>query len=131
VSNGRFICLALAAVLVGVGCGKSRAPASEGPTLSEGRPTQAQPRLPTVRLWLGTNELTAEVARTTQQLMTGMMFRTEMAEEEGMLFVFETPHRVQFVLETRQGWFERNHVRVGALVRTERGALADTLIGRR
>jgi uncharacterized membrane protein (UPF0127 family) len=30
------------------------------------------------------------------QIMTGMMWRTNMAEMEGMLFVFPGPHRAQF-----------------------------------
>ncbi|MGV3771742.1 MAG: DUF192 domain-containing protein [Verrucomicrobiales bacterium] len=51
-------------------------------------PTRPQPRLQTVKLWLGTNEITAEVALTSLQIMTGMMWRTNMAEMEGMLFVF-------------------------------------------
>jgi uncharacterized membrane protein (UPF0127 family) len=102
-----------------------------------------------------------------------MMFRTEMAENEGMLFVFPEPYRVafwmrntllplscayidpagvileirdmkpldetsiqaasdkvQYVLETKQGWFERNRVGVGTVVRTERGTLAETYFGR-
>ena len=63
------------------------------PRADEGRP---QPRLPTVKLWVGTNELTAEVARTMPQIMTGMMWRTNMAEMEAMIFVFAQQHRAQF-----------------------------------
>lgn len=33
---------------------------------------------------------------------------------------------VQFVLETAQGWFDRQHISTGAVVRTERGSLRDT-----
>jgi hypothetical protein len=131
---------------------------------------RAQTNLPTVKLWLGTRELTVEVARTPTQVATGMMFRTAMGEEEGMLFVFAAPHRaafymrntliplsgaymdpdgrileihemkpkderpipaasdrIQFVLETRQGWFERHGVGVGTLVRTEKGSLQELL----
>ncbi len=39
--------------------------------------------------------------------------------------------RVQFVLETKQGWFARNRVSTVAVVRTERGALAETFFRRR
>jgi uncharacterized membrane protein (UPF0127 family) len=35
--------------------------------------------------------------------------------------------RIQFVLETRQGWFERHGVGVGTLVRTEKGSLQELL----
>lgn len=137
-------------------------------------PTNAQPKLRTVKLWLGAQEMLAEVALTGIEQQTGMMFRTNITENEGMLFVFAQPHRasfwmkntlvplscayisrdgtileihdlkprdetsvaagsdgVQFVLETKQGWFQRNNVGVGALVRTERGSLMDTFFRRR
>ena len=48
-----------------------------------------QPRLPTVALTAGMHRIEAEVARTPVQTSTGMMFRTEMADHEGMLFVFD------------------------------------------
>jgi len=103
----------------------------------------------------------------------GMMFRTNMLENEAMLFVHPYPVRasfwmrntllplscayidneglileihdmkpldespitaaseaVRYVLETRQGWFERNAVSTGAVVRTERGSLGETFFGR-
>lgn len=53
-----------------------------------GHLTHAQSRLPTIKLWLGAEELTAELARTELQIRTGMMFRTNLVETEGMLFVF-------------------------------------------
>jgi uncharacterized membrane protein (UPF0127 family) len=49
--------------------------------------TGPQPRLPTVPLTLGMHVVKAEVARTPEQQATGMMFRTEMGPNEGMLFV--------------------------------------------
>jgi uncharacterized membrane protein (UPF0127 family) len=39
--------------------------------------------------------------------------------------------RIQYVLETRQGWFQRNKVGIGTVIRTERGSLAETFFGRR
>ena len=48
-----------------------------------------QPRLPTVTLQAGMHKITAEVARTPQQQQIGMMMRTQMAQHEGMLFVFD------------------------------------------
>jgi len=68
-------------------------PPLEIPKAEEGRP---QPRLITLKLWIGTNEVTAEIAHTMPQIMTGMMWRTNMAEMDGMLFVFAQPHRAQF-----------------------------------
>jgi uncharacterized protein len=55
--------------------------------------TEAQPRLDTVALQAGMHVVHAEVARTPLQTQTGMMFRREMAQNEGMLFVFDSPAR--------------------------------------
>jgi uncharacterized membrane protein (UPF0127 family) len=38
---------------------------------------------------------------------------------------------VRYVLETKQGWFERNKIGVGTLVRAETGSLTETFFGRR
>lgn len=38
-----------------------------------------------------------------------------------------TSDQIQFVLETPQGWFEKNDVKVGAVVSTEHGPLAEVL----
>jgi uncharacterized membrane protein (UPF0127 family) len=127
-----------------------------------------------MKLWLGAEEMVAELALTGEQTQTGMMFRTNMAENAGMLFVFPEPfrakfwmkncplplsaayidpdgvileirdlqpqntnsvvaasERVQYVLETNQGWFERHKVTAGMVVRTERGTLVDTFFGKR
>ena len=172
---GTLALLLAAAVCGGCagGCKQATAPAVEldaGPRL----PTEAQPKLQTMKLWLGAEEMVAELALTAQQTQTGMMFRTNMAENAGMLFVFAEPHqasfwmkncplplsaayidpdgvileihdlqpyntntvvaasnRVQFVLETNQGWFGRHHVTTGMVVRTERGPLLDTFFGKR
>ena len=134
----------------------------------------AQPKLPTMKLWIGAQEMNAELALTHTQVSTGMMYRKEMGENEGMLFVFGRPHRasfymrntliplsaayidsegtileihdlkpldetpveassdkVQYVLETPQGWFKRNNIAVGTVIRTERGSLHDTFFPNR
>jgi hypothetical protein len=144
-------------------------PSSVEPPRARERPphlNHAQAKLPTIKLWLGNQELDAEVARTAMELQTGMMFRTNLAENEAMLFVFPRPHRasfymrnttlaltgayidpegtvlelhefkplnetpvdaatdrVQYVLETRVGWFQRHQLGVGVVVRTPYGAL--------
>lgn len=46
-----------------------------------------QPRLPTVELRAGMHLIRAELAVTAEQQATGMMFRTSMGTNEGMLFV--------------------------------------------
>src|SRR5436305_7584432 len=101
--NGlRWIGLLLAAVVGG--CDKpstaSAGPNGPGPAAAAtatslappyvnlpGLPTKAQPKLPTVKVWLGAEELISEMAISPEQVQTGMMFRTNMAENEAMIFV--------------------------------------------
>jgi hypothetical protein len=52
---------------------------------------QAQFDLPRVRLQAGMHQIDAQVAQSYDQRMTGLMFRKEMPQHEGMLFVFEQP----------------------------------------
>jgi uncharacterized protein len=139
------------------------------PQLPQFHMNEAQPKLPTIQLWIGSQALDTEIAHTPTQLATGMMFRSNMAENEAMLFIFldagprsfymrntklplslayidpqgaileihdlkpldETPvfsksDRIQYVLETRQGWFERHNITVGTTIRTEAGPLYET-----
>lgn len=49
--------------------------------------TGPQPRLPTVPLTAGMHVIQAELARSPQEQMVGMMFRTSMGQNEAMLFV--------------------------------------------
>ena len=166
--------LGLALVIGFAGCEKPvEAPTPIAPVaISE--PTEALPPLPTIKIWLGAAELRAELATHWRQQQTGMMFRTNLAENAGMLFVFSQPHqaafymknttvplsaayvdpdgvileihdlhplntnsvyaasdRVQYVLETNQGWFKRNQVSVGTIIRTEQGSLQETFFRRR
>lgn len=82
------------------GCEKPVPPAPAPPVSAPPKDasdiTQAQPPLRTMKLWLGSEEMIAELALTPNQLRTGMMFRTQMAENAGMLFVFPVPHRAAF-----------------------------------
>jgi uncharacterized membrane protein (UPF0127 family) len=93
----KFLRLFLAAsVLLGlaVGCGKPAPPPAAAPVVWQ--PTAAQPRLPTMKLYVGPAEITAEIATSAREIQTGMMFRTNVVEDEGMLFVFRQPHRAGF-----------------------------------
>ncbi len=166
-----FIGFVAALAIWTAGCGKDASQATKvvAPPTVEAPKGRPQPRLPTIKLWLGAQEITAEKALSEDEIRTGMMFRTEMAEHEGMLFAFggptkasfwmrntlipmtcayidpdgvilelrdmkpldETPieaatDRVQYVLEMKHGWFERNKVTVGMVVATERGKLSET-----
>ena len=175
----RVLALVAAAAVGLCACGKQPVAAPTPPAKPAAEPTNtppvsyamtnAQPRLPTVKLWLGSQEVVSEVARTPAQIATGMMFRKEMGENEGMIFVFIRPHRtafymkntfipltcafidpegqilelhdmkpldesqiqaetdrIQYVLEMKQGWFQKNGIAVGTIVRSERGSLRET-----
>jgi len=93
-----WICFSLAILtMLAGGCkpsSSSSAPAAAA-TL-RGYPTEAQPKLPTIKLWIGPQEMIAEMALTEKQEQTGMMFRTNMAENEGMLFVMPYPLQARF-----------------------------------
>lgn len=77
------------------GCGQSSTPAAPPPM--PGLPTHAQPKLRTIKLWLGAEEMEAEMALTPDQQQTGMMYRTNrLPENAGMLFPMAYTQRVGF-----------------------------------
>ena len=166
----KILALLLAAAVL-AGCKKTETVADAPPSPENSLPTQAQPKLSTMKIYLGAETLDAELALTEIQERTGMMFRTNIQDTDAMLFVFPFPQRANFwmkncpesisaayispdgviqeihhlekndtnpvvirrrktsgifVLETSDGWFARHNVNTGAVVRTERGALAET-----
>lgn len=68
------------------------------PTAPVWSPSAAQPKLPTVKLYLGFAELKAEVARGPTEIMTGMMFRTNLGPNEAMLFLLPVPQQASFYM---------------------------------
>jgi hypothetical protein len=58
--------------------------------------TKAQPKLQTIKVWLGAEELITEMARAPVEVETGMMFRTNMAENEAMIFVLPYEQQARF-----------------------------------
>jgi len=87
--------------LVLQGCGKQAASTvtAASPVTAAtdpGEPTEAQPKLPTMKLYIQTEEMVAELALTRDQLRTGMMFRTNMAPNTGMLFPLPYTQRASF-----------------------------------
>ena len=159
--------------VAGAGCNKPASPIAVPAAATNQVAGAPQPKLPTIKLWLGAREIVAELATNDAQRMAGMMFRTTMGEDEGMLFIFPVPHRtgfwmkntliplscayidpegqileihnmtpkdetpilaasnrILFVLETNQGWFEKNKISVGTVVRTEQGSLMETFLRR-
>jgi uncharacterized membrane protein (UPF0127 family) len=183
VQNAFVATTVLFAVAVLCGCDKASSGGSGGaagaatnaPTAQSSfeaqLPKQAQPKLPTIKVWVGAEELVTEMALTGVQQMTGMMWRTNMPEGTAMIFVHPQPRQagywmkncfvplsiayldttgvileihdmhphdtnsvvsaatnVRFALETPQGWFQRHNISPGAVVRTERGSLAETFL---
>jgi uncharacterized membrane protein (UPF0127 family) len=161
----------LLAVVFFAGCKKPEA--AVAPPADDSLPTQAQPKLPTMKIYLGAETLDAELALTEKEEMTGMMFRTNIQETDSMLFILSPPQQasfwmtncpesisaayispdgvieeihhlekndnvpvvatndnIQFVLETKDGWFTRHNVNVGMVIRTEKGSLSQTFFGK-
>jgi uncharacterized membrane protein (UPF0127 family) len=85
----------LLTLFVLAGCKKPAASAPV-PAPNPGLPTQAQPKLQTMKLWLGSEEMVAELALSPVEQMTGMMFRTNMPENSGMLFPLPYTQRASF-----------------------------------
>jgi uncharacterized protein len=52
---------------------------------------QAQMHLPRIKLTAGMHVLDVQLAQSPQERQTGLMFRQEMPQHEGMLFIFEQP----------------------------------------
>ena len=59
----------------------------------------AQPPLPTVKLWIGSQEMAAEICTSVTQISTGMMFRQSIGPNDGMLFVFGGTDRRSFYMK--------------------------------
>jgi uncharacterized protein len=70
--------------------------ASTQPSLEDMLPKQAQPKLPTIKVWVGAEELATEMALTGEQQMTGMMWRTNMPENSAMIFVHPQARQVGY-----------------------------------
>jgi len=60
------------------------------------RAQEPQTMLPRVKLGAGMYRIDAQVAQTPDQRMTGLMYRRQMPQYEGMLFVFERPSQQCF-----------------------------------
>jgi uncharacterized membrane protein (UPF0127 family) len=165
-----FLSLLLAAGVL-AGCDNATPPVSPAVASADDGPKQAQPKLRTMKMYLGAETLDAELALTPKEEQTGMMFRTNIQETDAMLFPLPYPMRasfwmkncpesisaayitpdgviqeihhleqndtnavlagrddIQFVLETKEGWFTRHHIGVGTLIQSEKGPLADVFL---
>ncbi len=99
--------MAVMSVALAAGCEKPAPSAPTPPAAATNRPAawpptyldHAQPRLTTIKLWVGTAELDAEVAVSLTEVSTGMMFRTNLTDREGMLFLFASPGPRSFYMK--------------------------------
>jgi uncharacterized membrane protein (UPF0127 family) len=91
-----FPVLLVASLLAGCKKTENTPPSSPAPAVENRQPTQAQPKLPTIKIYLGAETLDAELALTPQQESTGMMFRTNVTDESAMLFVLPEPIRAPY-----------------------------------
>jgi len=89
-----------AGLCVFAGCQKPAASAepnaSEKSGFSISEPTEAQPKLPTVKIYLGAEQMDAEMCVTPRQTQTGMMFRKTMGTNDGMIFSLSYPQQAGF-----------------------------------
>ena len=88
-----FTVIFIAALLAG--CKKTETAAATR-SIDDSLPTHAQPKLQTMKIYLGAETLDAELAPTPKEETTGMMFRTNILETDAMLFVFPFPQRAEF-----------------------------------
>jgi len=89
----------LLATAIFAGCGKSSLPTSAtAPAASadDNEPKQAQPKLRTMKIYLGAEMFDAELALSPMEERTGMMFRTNIQETDAMLFVLPYTTRASF-----------------------------------
>jgi hypothetical protein len=90
-----FLSALLAAGLL-AGCNKSTVPAAPTEDTSLKPLTHAQPRLRTMKIYLGPETLDAELALSPQEELTGMMYRTNIQDTDAMLFVLPVPQQADF-----------------------------------
>lgn len=82
-------------VTLAAGCKKAES-TGPPPDAEDQLPTQAQPKLRTLKIYLGAETLDAELATTRREVETGMMFRTNLTDQSAMLFIFARPYQVSF-----------------------------------
>jgi hypothetical protein len=78
-----------------LGCQKP-APDAVANSFEHQYPTHAQPKLRTMKIYLGAETFDAELALTPREEETGMMFRTNIQDADAMLFVLPQTQRANF-----------------------------------
>ena len=101
-----YIALVIATFLL-AGCKQQETAADSPPPATLWEPTEAQPKLPTMKIYLGPETLDAELALTPKEIQTGMMFRTNIQDTDSMLFLLPYPQRADF-------WMKNCHESISA-----------------
>jgi uncharacterized membrane protein (UPF0127 family) len=109
-----------AAVIAFSGCQKSAVvpPATVAGNGPLPPPTHAQPKLSTMKIFLGAEALDAELALTPEQEETGMMFRTNILDTDSMLFILPYPQQASF-------WMKNCPESISAAYITPEGVIAE------
>lgn len=85
------ILLLLAGCVLGCKKDQTRIAPSPAPGSMHWLPAQAQPKLPTIKLYLGPETLDAEMAVTPVEVETGLMYRTNIDDQTAMIFALRQP----------------------------------------
>jgi len=99
--NWKILFALLPALALFLGCGKSTTTATTATpaaalSVDDILPKHAQPKLTTMKIYLGAETLDAELALSQQEEMTGMMYRTNIQETDAMLFVLPYTQQANF-----------------------------------
>ncbi len=87
----------LCALALLASCSKSVPPTPVAPPpLANSEPTHAQPKLRTMKLYLGAETLDVELALSFDEIRCGMMFRTNIKETDAMIFNLRYPQQANF-----------------------------------
>jgi uncharacterized membrane protein (UPF0127 family) len=111
-------CLVLPLALLILACGCKKDAEAGLPANLPSLPTHAQPKLPTMKIYLGAEVFDTELALSFEQEETGMMFRTNIQETDSMLFVLPTTMRASF-------WMKNCPESISAAYITADGVIAE------
>jgi len=112
-----LFCLLLAG-LIFAGCTQTAPPEPKPQTIDDILPKQAQPKLRTMKIYLGAETLDAELALSAEEEMTGMMYRTNIQETDAMLFVLPYTQQASF-------WMKNCPESISAAYITPQGVIAE------
>ena len=88
-----FLLLVLVTLVFFPSC---RANSDSNPTQAVTKPRESPQELEKHSVTLGSSRLNIMIARSDEEKQIGLMFRTALAEDEGMLFVYEGPQHMSF-----------------------------------